>query len=59
MELGQYKEHFRREQINGSVLLELDEAMLEESLGVATKLHRRRILRLIEGKDSELLAKLV
>ena len=49
MGLSQYKESFLREQITGDVLLDLDDAILQEELGVTSKIHRIRLTKLIQG----------
>lgn len=50
MNLGQYKVIFLTENITGEVLVEYDdEDILEYDLGVKTKLHRIRLLKLIAG----------
>ena len=49
MNLGSYKENFHTEQIDGVLLLACDEEILECELGVASRLHRMRILKLIKG----------
>ena len=44
--LQQYKAAFEREHIDGEILQELTEEILEGELGVASKLHRIRIMKL-------------
>ena len=39
MDLGRYKDVFAQEQIAGDVLLELNEEILKEELGIESKLH--------------------
>ena len=52
MNLGQYKKKFEEEQISGSLLLEIDDDILQNELGVTSKLHRLKILRIIEGRQT-------
>ena len=47
--LQQYREVFEREHIDGEILQELDDEILEKDLGVTSKLHRIRIMKL--GRD--------
>ena len=50
--LSKYKETFEEEQITGSLLLEIDEEILKEDLGVHRKLDRLKIMRVIQGRTS-------
>lgn len=50
--LGMYKERFVEEQIDGCLLLELDDDVLKEELGVSMKLHRLKLLAIIKGQLS-------
>ena len=50
--LGQYKKVFIREQISGGLLKEVDGEILEKELGITSKLHRLKLLRIIEGRES-------
>lgn len=52
MELSQYKECFMEESIDGEILAECDELILEEELHVANKLHRTRLMKVIVGIHS-------
>ena len=52
MKLSQYKENFSDESIDGEVLAECDETILEEELSVRNKLHRARLMKVISGKHS-------
>ena len=52
MGLSQYARQFASESIDGLVLCELDEATLEHELGVASKLHRVRLILIISGQIS-------
>lgn len=49
MKLGNYKEGFEREQIDGALLLSCDNKILEFDLGMTSRLHQLKILRLIQG----------
>lgn len=51
MRLQEYAQNFSKHGINGSVLCKLDEASLH-SLGVLSKLHKLRIMNVIEGRAS-------
>ena len=50
--LGKYKETFIEEQIDGCLLLELDESILKEELGMSTRLHRIKLMSIIDGRLS-------
>lgn len=50
--LSRYKDIFEAEQITGSLLMELDNDLLEQDLGITTKIHRLKIMRVIDGKQS-------
>ena len=45
-----YQENFKREHVNGEILSECDEEVLTNDLGVSSKLHRMRIMKVISGK---------
>ena len=47
--MSSYKEKFKKECISGSLLLELDEDVLENELGVTRRLDRIKLMKLIEG----------
>ena len=49
MKLGEYKPKFESEQINGDIMLELDDSILEQELGVKTRIHRIRLMKIISG----------
>ncbi len=51
LHLSEYSEIFEKEAITGSLLLDLDESILTE-LGMAKKLHRLKILRVTDGRES-------
>ena len=50
--LGQYKDTFRNEAINGTIFIDLDEEIIENELKVKSKIHRIKIMRLVTGKQS-------
>ncbi|KAL5506262.1 hypothetical protein EMCRGX_G007873 [Ephydatia muelleri] len=52
MSLAQYQEAFQKEQINGELLSDCDETMLQNDLGIASKLHRMRLIKVITGRHS-------
>ena len=52
LQLPQYKEAFAREEIDGEVLLELDDQVLQCELGINFKIHRIRLMKLISGATS-------
>ena len=51
MNLGQYKDNFQREQVDGELMLELNKSDLED-LGVTKNIHQIRLLKLIDGSSS-------
>lgn len=52
MALSRYKEKFMEENIDGSMFFELDDLVLKEDLGVTTRLHRIKLMAIIEGHHS-------
>ena len=48
--LEAYVEVFKAECISGDILQEIDESVLNKELGVGSKLHRIRMMRLIGGR---------
>ena len=54
MNLGQYKEHFMAEQVDGEILAECDDVMLEKDLHVSSAMHRTRLMKVITGRHSAL-----
>ena len=52
MSLGQYKEKVLEEHISGEILVECDDAILQDELGVASRIHRIRIAKIISGQHS-------
>lgn len=57
--LGQYSGKVEAENVSGDSLRGFDEAMLERDLEVKSKLHRLKLIRIIEGKASLDLYKLI
>ena len=49
MGLKQYQEKFRTEQVTGEILSECDEQVLTDDLGVSSKLHRIKLMKVITG----------
>ena len=47
--MSSYKDAFKKECISGSLLIELDEDVLENELGVKRRLDRIKLMKLIEG----------
>lgn len=54
MGMKQYQEKFQQEQVNGEILAECDEDVLTKDLGVSSRLHRMRLLKIISGKPGPL-----
>ena len=52
MGMEKYKDTFTREHINGELLLECDNAILEQDLGISVRLHRIRLMKIISGQHS-------
>ena len=52
MNLHQYKELFAKENIDGEVLKELSEDDLANELGMTSKIHRLRLMKVIRGSVS-------
>lgn len=52
MSLGQYSEKIQSEHISGEILLECDESVLQEEIGVTSRIHRIRIMKIISGQHS-------
>ncbi len=49
MSMKQYQDKFKQEQVNGEILSECDEEVLKNDLGVSSKLHRMRLLKIVLG----------
>ena len=50
VDLPEYEEAFQRERVDGHVLLQLSEQILQSELRVDSRLHRIRIMNLAAGK---------
>ena len=50
MGLQQYQDKFKAEQVNGDILSECDDDVLMNDLGVTSKLHRMKLLKIVSGK---------
>ena len=59
LNMAQYKEKFAHEQVDGGLLLELDEESLESEIGMKSALHRKKIMRTISGKGNRPLEELL
>ena len=57
--LSQYMKTIITENISGDILIECNEMILEEELGIKSKLHRLKLLKLIGGKGPIEMYKLV
>ena len=51
LRLTKYKDAFIHEEISGALLQDLDEEILETELGITSKLHRLKLLRVIDGRQ--------
>lgn len=49
MKLTEYAEIFERECVNGEMLADCEEDMLKVELAISNRLHRRRLMSLING----------
>lgn len=45
-----YQDSFTAQQMNGELLSECDEEVLKTDLGIGSKLHRMRLLKIISGR---------
>ena len=52
MELDQYVNKFLTEQISGEILMECDDDVLKDEIGITSKIHRIRLLKVISGQHS-------
>ena len=52
MKLGEYKDAFKREMIDGEIMCALSEEMLLNDLKIEKQLHRLRLMKLISGQTS-------
>lgn len=52
MNLTQYKQQFMKELVDGEILAECDEDILEKELNITSAIHRTRLLKVITGRHS-------
>jgi len=52
MDLGRYCEEFQREHITGEILAECNEEVLQQELGMVSKIHRIRLMKIISGQHT-------
>ncbi len=52
MNLAQYQDNFVKEQVDGEILADCDEGMLEVDLHITSAIHRNRLMKIITGKHS-------
>ncbi len=57
--LGLYADMVEAENVSGDILAECNEEVLEKDMGVKSRLHRLKLLRIIEGKAGLELYRLV
>ena len=50
--LSDYKDKFIKEGITGSLLSEFNEKVLETDLNITSGIHRIKLMRIIEGRQS-------
>ena len=52
MNLGQYRTKCLEEQVTGEILIELGQEDLERELEIKSKIHRVRLMKIIDGQHS-------
>ena len=52
LNLTQYLKTFRDEGIDGRLLSECDEQILEHELGISSVIHRTKLMKIIAGRQS-------
>ncbi len=52
MSLGVYRQKIFDEHISGEILLECDEDVLKEEIGITSKIHCIRLMKIINGQHS-------
>lgn len=52
MKLSQYKEAFSKECITGEIMVECDESIFENELCIKNRIHRIRLLKIVNGHKS-------
>ena len=50
MHLKKYKKSFKDEKINGQIFCMFDEKILEDDLGIDSRLHRIRLMQVVNGE---------
>ena len=50
--LKQYHDTFKEEKVSGEILSECDEEVLTNDLGIKSKLHRIKLMKVITGRHS-------
>lgn len=48
--LSQYEPAFVKEEITGELLLECDQDLIQTELGITSKLHQMKLMRIIQGQ---------
>ena len=51
MGLARYAQTFKEERIDGHLLFDLNEEILEEELGMSEKMHRMKLMMVITGQQ--------
>ena len=51
MGLARYAQTFKEERIDGNLLFDLNEEILEEELGMSEKMHRMKLMMVITGQQ--------
>ena len=52
MNFTQYLKMFRDEEIDGQLLSECDESVLQHELGIPSVIHRAKLMKIITGRQS-------
>lgn len=52
MGLGSYESNFTKEQITGEILAELNDETLKDELGISSKIHRIKLMKIVTGRHS-------
>ena len=52
MSLSAYKSIFEQKNISGDILLSFDDGILERELGIRSRIHRLKFMKLIRGQYS-------
>ncbi len=52
MKLGVYTEALQREQVSGDILREFDQDVLRDELGISSRIHQIRVMKVIHGQHS-------